>query len=145
MKEAKYQLQKWTTWKRTAQLLEETKTQIQNTTVSIRYDTDDMPGGSHKSIHEKMALIIEEVGKYNDVINVYEFFVNRLEKAVNTLLSQEEKKIVLIYANNETSSQREIGALHEGFPERTYYRILEEACEKLEIVLNPFGSNLAVK
>jgi uncharacterized protein YifE (UPF0438 family) len=145
MSRAKQDLQDWAGWKRTVSLLQETKALIQNTTLGIRYDTDDMPGGNHQSIHQKMARIIEEVEKYDHVIGQYEFLINRLESGINTLLTKDEKEVVIIYANNQTSEKREVEALVKGYSRASYYRILDIAIDKLDKVLQPLDTKLILK
>ena len=65
-------------------------------------------------------------------------FIQRLECAINDLLNEEEKICVLIYANDpDNSSKREYSALEKGISRTTYYKILSNACNKLDKVLAP--------
>lgn len=139
MSRAKQYLQDWASWKRTVNLLQETKVQLQNTTLGIRYDTDDMPGGNHQSVHQKMARIIAETDKYDHVINQYKFLIDKLETAINTLLTKDERRVVIIYANHQTSKKREVEALGNGYSRTVYYELLQNAIGKLDKVLDPFA------
>lgn len=147
MNEAKFELKRWTKWKRMIQLLEETKNQLYDMNKAIDYDPKiGMPGTGHDVTHEKMQKLISECEQYDLIISEYEFLVNRLEKGITELLTKEQRQVCIIYANHpNNSSAREMAALEHGFSERNYYRILNESCDILNDLLEPFGRNLAVK
>ena len=99
MQEAKYQIKNWKKWKATKYLLIQTKNELMNDIKAITY-TDELPGGSHKSIADKYNKLIEDVKIYDDYINAYGFFINRLENAIATMLNENQRKAVIIYSNN---------------------------------------------
>lgn len=129
IREARSELKQWRQWKRTIQLLEETKEEIMDTRKSTTYNSSiSLPGGSHYSIHEKMQKIIETVQQYDVVISEYKFLVNRLEKTIQTLLTSEEKAVVLIFTNEEDY-------MDYGYSKSAYYRLLNNALMKIGAVL----------
>lgn len=145
MSEAKWELKNWCKWKRTVRLLEETRDQLKDTTQGICINTEEMPGGAHKPITDKFNKIIEDCEKYDEIIKQYNFIIDRLEKAITELLSEEQRCICIIYANHPNNSKkREFEAMRKGFVQATYYRILKESFETLDCVLNPFDSKLIV-
>ncbi len=132
MKESKYELKNWKRWKHTLYLLKKTKLELNNKKIIA----DDQ----HRDISEKMQAIIKEIEQYDSIIFNYEFFIERLEEAVNSLLTNEEKTCVLIYANDpENAAKREYNALEKGISRTAYYKTLSNACNKLDKVLTPFS------
>ena len=132
MKESKYELKNWKRWKHTVVLLNNTKEQLQNKKNDLYIDNN------HNQIVEKINNLIEECKQYDQIIFYYQFFIQRLECAINDLLNEEEKICVLIYANDpDNSSKREYSALEKGISRTTYYKILSNACNKLDKVLAP--------
>lgn len=137
--EAKYELKRWTKWKRMIQLLEETRDQLYDMNKAIDYDPKiGLPGTGHDITHEKMLKLISECDQYNLIISEYEFLVNRLEKGITELLTKEQRQVCIIYANHpNNSSAREMAALEHGFSRATYYRLLGESFEILTAFLEP--------
>ena len=132
MKESKYELKNWKRWKHTVVLLNNTKEQLENKKNYLYIDNN------HNQIVEKINNLIEECKQYDQIIFYYQFFIQRLECAINDLLNEEEKICVLIYANDpDNSSKREYSALEKGISRTTYYKILSNACNKLDKVLAP--------
>ena len=132
MKESKYELKNWKRWKHTVVLLNNTKEQLENKKNDLYIDNN------HNQIVEKINNLIEEWKQYDQIIFYYQFFIQRLECAINDLLNEEEKICVLIYANDpDNSSKREYSALEKGISRTTYYKILSNACNKLDKVLAP--------
>ena len=132
MKESKYELKNWKRWKHTVVLLNNTKEQLENKKNDLYIDNN------HNQIVEKINNLIEECKQYDQIIFYYQFFIQRLECAINDLLNEEEKICVLIYANDpDNSSKREYSALEKGISRTTYYKILSNACNKLDKVLAP--------
>ena len=99
MQESKYQIKNWKKWKATKYLLIQTKNELMNDIKAITY-TDELPGGSHKSIADKYNKLIEDVKVYDDYIKAYDVLINRLENAVAELLNEEERELVIIYSNH---------------------------------------------
>ncbi|WP_455682979.1 hypothetical protein [Thomasclavelia sp.] len=139
MKESKYELKNWKRWKHTLMLLNNTKEHLKNKKNSLVYD-------DHGEIIEKMNTLINESKQYDQIIFYYQLFINRLEHAINDLLNEEEKICVLIYANDpDNASKREYNALEKGISRTTYYKILSNACNKLDKVLSPNVDQYNVK
>ena len=135
MRESKYELTNWKKWKYKINLLKETKEELKDMKKAIPIGSDNMPGGSHTSVIDKMQRIIDECDRYDDVINNYQFIVNRLERAIATL-SIEERKVCIIIANNPYNYKtREMEALEKGFSRATFYRILDDVYSKLDDML----------
>ncbi len=146
MKESKYELKNWKRWKHTVVLLNNTKEQLENKKndlyINMRQEEDTFYDlyidNNHNQIVEKINNLIEECKQYDQIIFYYQFFIQRLECAINDLLNEEEKICVLIYANDpDNSSKREYSALEKGISRTTYYKILSNACNKLDKVLAP--------
>lgn len=138
MNEAKYELKNWKKWKRTISLLEDSKNQLTDIRKGISVDFSNLPGGNHKTVHEQLQHIIEERDKYDYVIAEYCFLVARLENAIYSLLTEEQKQVCIIYANYpNNSSKREYVALERGLSEKSYYRRLSESCKILNTILIP--------
>lgn len=132
MKESKYELKNWKRWKHTMMLLNNTKEQLENKKEVLYINNN------HSQIVKKINNLIEECKQYDQIIFYYQFFIERLEHAINDLLNEEEKICVLIYANDpDNSSKREYNALEKGISRTTYYKILSNACDKLDKVLAP--------
>lgn len=134
---ARHDLKNWVEWKRTIELLEETKEQLidMRKAISMR-NHQELAGGQHLSIHSKMQRVIEECEQYDIVIKEYKFFVNRLEKAINTLLNKDEKDVIIIYVNNPTNTyKREKLANEKGISRSAYYNLLNSAIDKLNTVI----------
>lgn len=139
MKESKYELKNWKRWKHTLMLLNNTKEHLKNKKNSLVYD-------DHGEIIEKMNTLINESKQYDQIIFYYQLFINRLEHAINDLLNEEEKICVLIYTNDpDNASKREYNALEKGISRTTYYKILSNACNKLDKVLSPNVDQYNVK
>lgn len=135
MRESRYELTNWKKWKHKIKLLEETKEELKDMKRAIPIGSENMPGGNHGSIISKMQNIIDECDRYDDVISNYQFIVNRLERAIATL-STEERKVCIIFANNPYNHKlREMEALEKGFSRATFYRILDDVYSKLDDML----------
>lgn len=135
MRESKYELANWKKWKYKINLLKETKEELKDMKKAIPIGSDNMPGGSHISVIDKMQRIIDECDRYDDVISNYQFIVNRLERAI-AALSTEERKVCIIFANNPYNHKaREMEALEKGFSRATFYRILDDVYSKLDDLL----------
>lgn len=131
MKESKYELKNWKRWKHTLMLLNNTKEQLEIKKACLVND-------DHSEIIEKINTLIDESKQYDKIIFYYKFFIERLEKSINDLLNKEEKICVLIYANDpDNASKREYSALEKGISRTAYYKILSNACNKLDKVLLP--------
>ena len=99
----------------------------------ISVNIDEMPGGSHEPINQKFNKIIEQRDQYDEIIKEYNFFINRLEKAITTLLNEEQREICIIYANNPNNSRkREFEAIKKGYARSTYYEILNSSVDILD-------------
>lgn len=132
MKESKYELKNWKRWKHTLYLLKKTKQELNNKKII----TDNQ----HQDISNRMQALTEKIDQYDLIILNYEFFIERLEDAVNSLLNDEEKICILIYANDpENATKREYKALEKGISRTAYYKTLSDACNKLDKVLSPFN------
>lgn len=135
MRESKYELTNWKKWKYKINLLKEIKEELKDMKKAIPIGSDNMPGGSHISVIDKMQRIIDECDRYDDVISNYQFIVNRLERAI-AALSTEERKVCIIFANNPYNHKaREMEALEKGFSRATFYRILDDVYSKLDDLL----------
>lgn len=131
MKESKYELKNWKRWKHILMLLNNTKEQLEIKKACLVND-------DHSEIIEKINTLIDESKQYDKIIFYYKFFIERLEKSINDLLNKEEKICVLIYANDpDNASKREYSALEKGISRTAYYKILSNACNKLDKVLSP--------
>ena len=145
MNEAKYELKNWKKWKRTVQLLEETRDQLKDMKKGINIDLFSMPGSGHKSTIEQMDKIIEQCEQYDQLIEYYNFFINRLEKALTELLDETQREVCLIYAHNRDYKKREFEAFKKGYAQKTFYRILNKSADILNDVLSPFDRKMTVK
>ena len=138
MIESKMELKNWKRWKNTLRLLFEAKEKLEqlnsSETLYNNYKIDKI----HQDIHQKCQTVFNESKKYQLIINDYQFFIDRLESAITDLLNEDEKKVVIIYANNpDNALAREYEALQSGISRTTYYKQLSEACKKLDKVLTP--------
>ena len=98
MKESKYQVLNWKRWKATGILLKETKKELENTTQAISY-SNELPGGSHKTIYEKYNKLIENLDKYDEHIKMYDTVVDFLEESITKLLNEKQREVIIIYSN----------------------------------------------
>lgn len=138
MQESKYQIKNWKKWKATKYLLVQTKNELMNNIKAITY-TNELPGGSHKSIADKYNKLIEDVKVYDDYIKAYDVLINRLENAVAELLNEEERELVIIYSNHPfkgDSKFREEEALKAGYSRTNYYNKISEVFNILDTVLD---------
>lgn len=141
MTEAKYELKNWTRWKRTVQLLEETRNELSDMKKGINIDLYEMPGGNHQPINDKFNKIIEQRDQYDEIIKEYNFFINRLENAIANLLNEEQREICIIYANHpKNSRKRELEAIKKGYARTTYYEILNNSINILDKYLSVFDN-----
>lgn len=132
MKESKYELKNWKRWKHTLYLLKKTREELNDKKIII----DD----EHQEINKMMQDIVSKIEHYDLIIYNYEFFIKRLEEAINKILTNEEKTCVLIYANEpDNAAKREYTALEKGISRTVYYKTLSNACNKLDKVLAPFN------
>lgn len=138
MQEAKYQIKNWKKWKATKYLLIQTKNELMNDIKAITY-TDELPGGSHKSIADKYNKLIEDVKVYDDYIKAYGFLIDRLENAIATMLNKDQREAVIIYSNNpwKGDCEKRINeALKAGFSKSSFYDLLNESYNILDSVLD---------
>ena len=132
MKESKYELKNWKRWKHTLYLLKKTREGLNGKKIII----DD----EHQEINKMMQDIVSKIEHYDLIIYNYEFFIKRLEEAIDKILTNEEKTCVLIYANDpDNAAKREYTALEKGISRTVYYKTLSSACNKLDKVLAPFN------
>lgn len=99
MKESKYELKNWKRWKHTLYLLKKTREELNDKKIII----DD----EHQEINKMMQDIVSKIEHYDLIIYNYEFFIKRLEEAINKILTNEEKTCVLIYANEPDNAAKE--------------------------------------
>lgn len=138
MQESKYQIKNWKKWKATKYLLIQTKNELMNDIKAIAY-TDELPGGSHKSIADKYNKLIEDVKVYDDYIKAYGFFIDRLENAIATMLNKDQREAVIIYSNSPCKGdceKRISEALKAGFSKSSFYDLLTESYNILDSVLD---------
>lgn len=142
MQESKYQVSNWKKWKATRNLLASTKNELMNDIKAISY-SNELPGGNHRSVIEKYNKLIEDLKIYDDYIRAYDIVINRLEDAITNLLNEEQRIIVLIYANCRDSKKREEESLKKGISRTDFYRKLSEIFNILDEVLdsNKIGTN----
>lgn len=138
MIESKVELKNWKRWKNTLRLLIEAKEKLEQLNNSEVHYNNYKIDKIHQNIHQKRQIVFNESKKYQLIINDYQFFIDRLENAITGLLNEDEKKVVIIYANNpDNALAREYEALQLGISRTTYYKQLSEACKKLDKVLAP--------
>ena len=142
MRESKYQLSNWKKWKYKIKLLEETRDELKDMRRAIPIGSEEMPGGSHKSIINKMSRIVELCDEYDILINDYKFLVRRLESAIATL-DDDKRKVCIIYSNYPNNScKREMEALERGLSRATFYRLLDSVYIELDELLEINKSNV---
>lgn len=137
MQESKFQVMNWKKWKATSLLLKNTKEELQNNIKAISYD-NSLPGGPHKTIFEKYNKLIDMLEKYDQHIEMYDTMVNNLENSITSLLNEDQRKVIIIYANYPNkgqSDEREKEALEKGYSRANFYRIANESFEILDSVL----------
>ncbi len=137
MRKSKYYIKNWKRWKASLYSLKETKRDLENNIKAISYDSE-MPGGNHKSIFEEYDFVLDELEKYDKHINFYETVINKLERNINVLLTNEQKQVVIIYANHPyygDYAKREKDAIDNGFSKTAFYDNLNKAFDILDTVL----------
>lgn len=138
MQESKFYASHWKKWKHTLYLLESTKEDLQSDVKATSY-SDELPGGSHKSVFEKYNKLLEQLEVYDQHIKMYRTVINHFEKCLNEKLTKEQRQVVIIYANNPgkgQSNKRELIANQNGYSTASYYRTLEESFKLLDEVLD---------
>lgn len=146
MQESKYQIKNWKRWKDSKRLLSQTKNELMKDIKAITY-TNELPGGKHSDIASKYNKLIEDVKIYDEYIHAYDVLIWRLENAIATLLNEEQRKVIIIYANNSDSKKREDEALKEGLSRTNFYAKLSESFDILDsiLVLDPKENNELLK
>lgn len=137
MQESKFQVMNWKKWKATSLLLKNTKEELQNNIKAISYD-NSLPGGPHKTIFEKYNKLIEKLEVYDQHIKMYDTMINQLENCITTLLNEDQRKVIIIYANypgKGQSDEREKAALEKGYSRSVFYQIANESFQLLDSVL----------
>lgn len=138
MQESKYEVINWKKWKMTKELLVRTKNELYRDIKAISYD-DSLPGSSNKTVVEKYNKLIEDIEKYDDHIKAYDVMINRLEDAIASLLNEEQREVIIIFANNPKNgdgAKRESEALKKGYSRAKFYDIAKESFDILDSVLN---------
>lgn len=138
MQESKYQIIHWKAWKDTKRLLEETRDQLKDDRKAITY-SNEMPGTNHMSVIQRYNKILEKVETCDDYIYAYKVVIERLENCIATLLNQEQRKAVIIYANNPGKGEsliREQEALKYGFSRAKFYELINQSFNILDMVLD---------
>lgn len=145
MQESKYQVANWKKWKAIRNLLASTKNELMNDIKAISY-SNELPGGNHRSVIEKYNKLIDDLKIYDEYIRAYDVVINRLEDAITNLLNEEQRIIVLIYANCRDSKKREEESLKKGISRTDFYRKLAEIFNILDEILdsNKIGTNLGL-
>ena len=140
--EAKYELKHLKRWKGMKHLLIKTKEELYKMQQGITYDSNQLPGGNHSTIHAKMQKAIEERDQYQNIIDCYSFVISRLENAIITLLSEDQKKACLIYINHPYNyKEREAEAEQHGMSRSNFYKYLDQAAEILDFALEPIEND----
>lgn len=137
MQESKYQVANWKKWKATRNLLASTKNILMNDIKAISY-SNELPGGSHRSIIEKYNKLIDDLKIYDEYIRAYDVMIFRIENAITNLLNKEQRKILLIYANHPAKGdyrKREDEALLIGLSRSNYYNKLSDIFNILDDAL----------
>lgn len=137
MQESKYQVINWKRWKDTKRLLEETRDQLKDDRKAITY-SKEMPGTNHMSVIQRYNKILENTDIYDGYIHAYKIVIERLENCIATLLNQEQRKAIIIYANNPgkgESGMREQEALKQGFSRAKFYEVINQSFNILDTVL----------
>ncbi|RGG80313.1 hypothetical protein DWW76_12705 [Coprobacillus sp. AF17-11AC] len=138
MQESKYQVINWKKWKDTKRLLEETRDQLKDDRKAITY-SNEMPGTNHLSVIQRYNKILEKTELFDDYIYAYKVVIERLENCIASLLNQEQRKAVIIYANNPgkgESGTREQEALKQGFSRAKFYELINQSFNILDAVLD---------
>lgn len=145
MQESKYQVANWKKWKATRNLLASTKNELMNDIKAINY-SNELPGSGHIDVIEKYNKLIDDVKIYDEYIRAYDVVINHLENAITKLLNEEQRMLVLIYANYRDSKKREEESLKKGISRTDFYRKLSEIFNILDEVLdsNKIGTNLGL-
>lgn len=137
MQESKYQVANWKKWKATRNLLASTKNELMNNIKAISY-SNELPGGSHRSVIEKYNKLIDDLKIYDEYIRAYDVMIFRIENAITNLLNKEQRKILLIYANHPAKGdyrKREDEALLIGLSRSNYYNKLSDIFNILDDAL----------
>lgn len=138
MQESKYQVISWKKWKDTKRLLEETRNQLKDDRKAITY-SNEMPGTNHLSVIQRYNKILEKTELFDDYIYAYKVVIERLENCIASLLNQEQRKAVIIYANNPGKGEsgiREQEALKQGFSRAKFYELINQSFNILDAVLD---------
>lgn len=138
MQESKFQVINWKRWKATKKLLEETRDELRDDRKAISYSIE-MPGTGHKSIVQRYNKLIEDIDVYDELICAYNLFIERLEKCIASLLNQEQRIAIIIYANNPNKGEsiiREQEALKQGFSRTKFYELINQSFTILDTVLD---------
>mgnify|MGYP006991573449 FL=1 len=97
-----------------------------------------MPGTNHMSVIQRYNKILENTDIYDGYIHAYKIVIERLENCIATLLNQEQRKAIIIYANNPgkgESGMREQEALKQGFSRAKFYEVINQSFNILDTVL----------
>lgn len=138
MQESKFQVIHWKKWKDTLRLLKETKRELQYDVKAISYSNEAI-GSSHATVAEKYNKLIEQLNEYDSYITMYDTLIHNLERAIATLLNEEEREVIIIYANfprKGQSDEREMSALSKGYSRSTFYDIAKQSFDKLDSYLD---------
>lgn len=138
MQESKIQILSWKNWKATKALLEQTKSELMDDRKAIHYSLE-LPGTGHNDIIKRYNRLLDDVKVYDDHIRFYDVMIRRLESCIASLLNQEQRKVIIIYANNPNKGdgiRREQEALENGFSRTKFYELANEAFNILDSVLN---------
>lgn len=138
MQESKYQVLNWKFWKSMKATLEATKKDLTDDRRAISYSLE-MPGTGHATVIQRYNKLLEDIKVYDDHIHFYDVVIKRLESCIATLLNQEQREVIIIYANHPNkgdSSKREQEALKSGFSRSKFYEIANESFNILDEVLD---------
>lgn len=127
---------KWKSWKHKLYLLEQTKRQLQVNIRSTNF-SEELPGGSHVSVFQEYQKLLDNLEVYDRYIQMYQTVINHLENCINVILDDEEKKVVMIYANYPRYGDGPIRvdeAAKEGMSQAEFHRIAAEAFKKLDAI-----------
>lgn len=138
MQESKFQIVNWKTWKDTKRLLEITRDELRDDRKGISYSAE-LPGSGHSSVIARYNKLLDNIDKYNEYIHAYDVILTRLENCVAELLNEEQRKAIIIYANNPGKGEsiiREQEALKQGFSRAKFYALINQSFEILDCVLD---------
>lgn len=138
MQESKYQVLNWKFWKAMKLTLEQTKRELLDDRKAISYSLE-MPGTGHNSVIQRYNKLLDDIKVYDDHIHYYDVVIRRLESCIASLLSQEQRKVIIIYANHPNKGdgiKREQEALENGFSRSKFYEIANESFNILDEVLD---------